>query len=104
MSDQFREIPAHIGFRIKNLFPGISDALGRGDLAEIAPGGGGPHPSHCHEGGHLFLVLDGEVDLFIEDTCHRLSCYSSMAVPAFTHHHMINNSDVTATVLGIQIT
>lgn len=103
MSNSYRDIPAHIGFQIKSLFPDLSESIGRGDLAQIEPGGGGPRPSHSHEGGHLFIVLEGEVDLYIEDVCHKMETLHTKVVPEFTMHHMINNSNTTATVLGIQL-
>lgn len=103
MSELFKEIPAHIGFQIMSLFPELSDTIGRGDLAKIAPGGGGPQPSHSHSGGHLFIVLEGEVDLYIEDVCHSIPALQSKIVPEHTLHHMRNNSNTTATVLGIQL-
>lgn len=103
MRKEYIEIPYHEGFKIRNLFSSSPDEIGRGDIAEIAPGGGGPVPSHSHPNGHLFIVIEGEVIVYIDDKTHTLSQYNSLVVPGGTRHKMINCTNNNARVLGIEL-
>lgn len=99
----FKTVPNHHGFYLKNLFGRESDAICRGDLAHINPGGFGPANSHCHNNAHLFIVLQGVVEVEIDDNRHRVSQYESLIVPGGATHKMFNNSESTATVIGIEL-
>lgn len=103
MTSNFKTVPNHHGFSLKNLFGRESDAICRGDLAHIQPGGYGPAESHCHDSAHLFLVLDGVVEVEIDNRIHTISQYESLIVPGGATHKMFNNSDNMATVIGIEL-
>lgn len=103
MNSEFKELTGHKDFKIKKLFDHENNLIGRGDIAEIEPGGGGPFPSHIHEHGHLFIVLKGEVDVSIDNDQFTVHENSSIKVPGNTKHSMINNSKRTSRVLGITV-
>lgn len=103
MTSNFKTVPNHHGFSLKNLFGREGDAICRGDLAHIQPGGYGPAESHFHDNAHLFIVLDGVVEVKIDDNTHRVSQYESLIVPGGATHKMFNNSESIATVIGIEL-
>ncbi|MEM7543520.1 MAG: cupin domain-containing protein [Pseudomonadota bacterium] len=61
--------------------------------------GGGP-PNHSHPWDEAFYVLEGEVEVSIEDQVHVLSTGGFIQIPANTVH-AYKNLSATATILGI---
>ncbi|WP_119394495.1 cupin domain-containing protein [Salinibius halmophilus] len=92
----------HPGFSFQPLFKQVED-LKRGDLALIAPGGRGPLPPHQHNSAHLFVVLTGTIDVWIEQAKHSVNQHETIYVPANRQHTMHNPTQHTARVLGIEL-
>lgn len=103
METEFKEIKGHKKFKIKNLFHEQNGVIGQGDIAIIEPGGGGPFPSHTHNHGHLFVVLEGTIDITINEDLFTVSENESFKVPGKVNHTMTNNSNSTSRILGIKL-
>jgi transcriptional regulator with XRE-family HTH domain len=79
----------------------------RADVSEhtLAPGAttGGPDDPPLHEPGsrETAVVLEGDVDLFIDGERHQLDAGDSVTFDADLPHHFENNGDVDARLLAV---
>jgi quercetin dioxygenase-like cupin family protein len=58
------------------------------------PAGSGPVP-HCHPWDEIYLMLDGELDVWIDGEVQRLGAGSVVHIPSPTVHHYRNVGDDT---------
>lgn len=92
----------HINFRALKLFDKIGPVLDI-SIAYIDPNGGGPIQSHTHQHSHLFIVLEGEVIIKVENIEKTLNTNNSFLVKGNTHHSVWNVSNLRCIMLGISI-
>ena len=71
MANEFITPEGHTAFLAKKLFDGMGKIYW-GAVAYIEKGGGGPAGNHTHSDNHIFIVVDGEVEIFLEDTPHAV--------------------------------
>ena len=80
--------------------PGEATA-GRYALIDMhVPPGGGPDP-HRHACEELFLVVEGEIELFFRDQHVRAPTGAAVNVPANAPHMFKNRGDMAARVLNV---
>jgi len=95
--------PGHVLFSAMRLAGRIDAQIADCSIARIDPGGGGPMPEHTHAHDHLFVVLDGSVEIRMNGTATTLPAHQSMLVPGDALHSVWNASQAPAKVLGISL-
>src|SRR5262245_28519445 len=93
-------------------FLGYGRPLGAGQVAlnlrVLAPGATNVPPGHEASGGHshdtteeIYFVVDGEVDVKLDDEVVTLKARDAVLIPATTKRSFRNNSDAEAAVAMI---
>ncbi len=95
--------PNHKNFKAVLLAKDIDENIMDCAIAYIEPNGGGPLPSHTHSHDHLFTVIEGSIQIKIEDKEINLSEGMSLRVNGKKLHSIWNISEKIAKVLGISI-
>lgn len=99
---EFITPPNHKGFLAKKLF----DENGKikwGAIAYIDKNGGGPEGNHTHEENHIFIVVDGEARVMLDDQAVIVRKNESFFVNGMTPHSIWNNTDQTTVVIKISV-
>lgn len=102
MADEFMTPEGHTGFLAKKLF----NEMGRihwGALAYIEPGGGGPAGNHTHSDNHIFIVVEGEVEIFLKDAPHIVKKDEMFFVDGMIPHSIWNHGSETAKVIKLSV-
>ncbi|MCH1952329.1 cupin domain-containing protein [Enterocloster sp. OA13] len=92
--------PNHKGFSAKRLF----DENGKikwGAIAYIDVNGGGPEGNHTHKEDHIFIVVDGEARIMLDDKAVIVKKNESVFVNGMTPHSIWNNANQTTVVIKI---
>ena len=92
--------PGHRDFSAKKLFEG-GGALQWGAVAYIQPGGGGPEGGHTHPEDHIFLVMEGQVQVLLGDREATVRQDESLFVDGMVPHSIWNRSDSAAKVVKL---
>lgn len=90
----------HKGFSAKKFF----DENGKikwGAIAYIEKGGGGPEGNHTHSDNHIFIVVDGEAKVILDDKEVIVKKNESYFVDGMVPHSIWNNADRTTVVIKI---
>ncbi len=95
--------PNHKNFKAILLAKDIDENIIDCTIAYIEPNGGGPSPCHVHSHDHLFTVIEGNIQIEIEDKTVTLSEGMSLKVNGKKLHSVWNFNKKTAKVLGISI-
>ncbi len=95
--------PNHKNFKAKLLAKDIDESIVDCAIAYIEPNGGGPSPCHTHSHDHLFTVIEGNIQIKIEDKKINLSEGMSLRVNGKKLHSVWNISGKTAKVMGVSI-
>lgn len=86
----------------KKLFNETS-AIHWGALAYIEANGGGPAGNHTHSDNHIFIVVDGEVEIILGNTSHIVKKDESIFVDGMIPHSIWNRGAETAKVIKISV-
>lgn len=102
MANEFITPEGHTAFLAKKLFDGMGK-IHWGAVAYIEKGGGGPAGNHTHSDNHIFIVVDGEVEIFLEDTPHAVKKDEMFFVDGMVPHSIWNHGETTAKVIKISV-
>lgn len=102
MANDFITPEGHTAFLAKKLF-GDMGKIHWGAVAYIEKGGGGPTGNHTHSDNHIFIVVDGEVEIFLEDTPHAVKKDEMFFVDGMVPHSIWNHGETTAKVIKISV-
>lgn len=92
----------HVKFHAKKLFSNAGEILD-GSIAYLEPTGGGPIEVHTHEHNHLFIVIDGEAKVLLDDKEIIIKKDESFLVQGNIPHSVWNNINVTTIMVGLSI-
>lgn len=101
MGDNFITPEGHAGFHAKKLFDGTGE-IQWGAVAYIEPGGG-PKGNHTHSDNHIFVVVDGEVEIVLGDASHIVGKDEMFFVDGMIPHSIWNHGGETAKVMKISV-
>lgn len=102
MQEGFVSPPDHIGFAAKRLFGACGEIID-GAIACIEPGGGGPTRQHTHRHDHLFVVMQGEAVIHLDDDEIVLHLHDAYLVRGSVPHSVENRTSGTVVMLGISV-
>jgi len=88
------------GVMLERLVPNGKGHLLQGNIHIVAPGGGSMGPMR-HEGDEVGYVLEGRLDLSIDDVLHELGPGDSFAFPSNLAHTYRNPGSEVARVIWI---
>jgi transcriptional regulator with XRE-family HTH domain len=93
------------GHEVEELTPPLPGQRADVSLHTLAPGAatGGPDDPPLHEPGsrETAVVLEGEVDLFIDGERHQLAAGDSVTYDADLPHHLENNGKAAARLVAV---
>ncbi len=95
--------PNHRDFKAVLLAKDIDENIMDCAIAYIEKNGGGPFPAHTHSHDHLFTVIEGDIQIKIEEKNINLSEGMSIRVVGERLHSVCNIGKKTAKVMGISI-
>ena len=98
--NEFMTPEGHRGFSAKKLFDRMGE-IQWGAIAYIEKGGGGPENNHTHSDNHIFIVVDGEVQVVLGDEETVVEKNESLFVDGMIPHSIWNNGEKTAVVIKI---
>lgn len=102
MENTFITPEGHKGFLAKKLF----NEMGKihwGALAYIEKDGGGPEGNHTHSDNHIFIVVEGEVEVILDNQSHIVKKDEMFFVDGMIPHSIWNHSTDTAKVIKISV-
>ena len=102
MDNSFVTPEGHKNFKAKILF----NEMGKiqwGAVAYIEKNGGGPEGNHTHSDNHIFIVVDGEVEVFLNEESHIVKTDDMFFVDGMIPHSIWNHGETTAKVIKISI-
>ena len=102
MGNAFITPEGHTGFLAKKLF----NEMGRihwGALAYIEKDGGGPAGNHTHPDNHIFIVVEGEVEIILDQESHVVKKDEMFFVDGMIPHSIWNHGADTAEVIKISV-
>ena len=102
MDNSFITPKGHKNFKAKILF-NETGKIQWGAVADIEKNGGGPEGNHTHSDNHIFIVVDGEVKVFLNDEIHIVKKDEMFFVDGMIPHSIWNNGDTTAKVIKISV-
>lgn len=94
--------PNHIYFQSKKLFSDTGQ-ITDGSIAYLDPKGGGPLEVHTHEHNHLFIVVEGEAKILLDDKEIIIRKDESYLVDGSIPHAVWNNTNSVTKMVGISI-
>ena len=99
----FAPVPGHVGFLAKRVFDRAGRVLDV-SVAHLDPGGGGPEPAHRHpERDHLFIALEGTLEVRTPEGVHRFGPDEACLVKGETLHEIWNSDAGPAVVVGVTL-
>ena len=98
-----KEVGGHEGFMARSLVD-LPDKDVTVRLLNVAPGGIGPVPAHSHLDTHFFLVLEGMLELRIDDQTYTVPSGSCIEVPPGKTHQLRCDGEKEMKVLAIKWT
>lgn len=102
MENIFITPEGHQSFLAKKLF----NEMGRiqwGAIAYIEKDGGGPEGNHTHRDNHIFIVVEGEVEVILENEPHIVKKDEMFFVDGMIPHSIWNRGNDRAKVLKISV-
>lgn len=102
MENNFITPEGHVGFHAKKLFNEMGH-IQWGALAYIEKDGGGPVGNHTHSEHHLFIVVEGEVEILLEDNVHIVKKDEIFFVDGRIPHSIWNRKAESAKVIKLSI-
>ncbi|MDR2937544.1 MAG: cupin domain-containing protein, partial [Prevotellaceae bacterium] len=97
--EDFVAPPNHVNFLAKKLFGSCGEIID-GSIAYLQPHGGGPVEVHTHAHNHLFVVVQGQAKIKLNDTEKTLNPNESFLVEGSIPHSVWNNTDTTTIMVG----
>lgn len=94
--------PNHVNFLAKKLFGNCGEIID-GSIAYLEPNGGGPIELHTHAHSHLFILIQGQAKIILNDTEKILNANESFLVNGNIPHSVWNNTDQTTVIVGISV-
>lgn len=94
--------PNHINFKAKKLFENCGEIVD-GSIAYITVGGGGPTEKHTHQHNHLFIVVQGEAKILLDQETVIVKKNESFLVNGMIPHSVWSNSDDETVMIGITV-
>ncbi len=94
--------PNHVKFVAKKLF-GDCGKIIDGAIAYLEPNGGGPIELHTHKHSHLFIVIQGQAKIIMNEKEKILNSNESFLVEGGIPHSIWNNTDTTTIMVGISV-
>lgn len=94
--------PNHIHFLAKKLFSECGHIID-GSIAYLEPDGGGPVDLHTHEHSHLFVVVEGQIRIYLGDSVKIVNSNESFLVDGSIPHSVWNNIQTRSVVIGISV-
>ena len=99
----FMTPPDHTNFYAKKMF-GSSGEILDGSIAYIYENGGGPLKNHVHfNHNHLFIVVEGQAKIILEDDEIILNENESFLVKGSIPHSVWNNIKGKTVMIGLTI-
>ena len=92
----------HVNFLAKKLFENCGEIID-GSIAYMEPNGGGPTKLHTHAHSHLFIVIQGQAKIKLENTEKILNPNESFLVAGNIPHSVWNNTNTTTIMVGISV-
>lgn len=92
----------HKDFLAKKLFDRMG-SIQWGALAYIEPNGGGPQGNHTHPEDHIFIVVEGQVEVMLGEQGRAVGKDEMFYVHGRTPHSIWNRSGKTAKVIKISV-
>ena len=102
MENAFMTPEGHVGFHAKKLFPEMGK-IQWGAVAYIEKDGGGPAGNHTHSDNHIFIVVDGEVEVVLGQETHAVKKDEMFFVDGMIPHSIWNRGEDTAKVIKISV-
>lgn len=102
MDDLFITPEGHKGFLAKKLFQEMGE-IQWGAIAYIEKQGGGPEGNHTHSENHIFIVVEGEVEIILKDQSHIVKKDETFFVNGKIPHSIWNHGCVVAKVIKISV-
>lgn len=102
MKEGFLTPPNHINFAAKKLFGSMGEIID-GSIACIDLQGGGPIEKHTHEHNHLFIVVDGEAKVFLDDKTVIIKKDEAYLVNGKIPHSVWNNINAKTVMIGLSV-
>lgn len=100
--DGFMTPEGHQGFLAKKLFDRMG-SIQWGALAYIEKNGGGPAGNHTHPEDHIFIVVEGQVEIMLGGQAHKVQKDEMFYVNGMTPHSILNREELTAKVIKISV-
>ncbi|MFC1825379.1 cupin domain-containing protein [Thermodesulfobacteriota bacterium] len=96
-----KDVSGHEGFVARSML-NLPEKKISVRVLSVTPGGIGPVPAHSHSDTHLFLVLEGQLELDIEGSLHLVPSGSCIEVPPNRQHQLRCSGEFEMTVLAIK--
>lgn len=94
--------PNHVNFQAKKLFEECGHIVD-GSIAYISLNGGGPIEKHTHQHNHLFIVVQGEAKILLDNETVIVKENESFLVKGTIPHSVWNNTDSETVMIGITV-
>lgn len=94
--------PAHVNFKAKKLFENGGHIID-GSIAYISLNGGGPTEKHTHKHNHLFIVVQGEAKILLDNETVIVKKDESFLVNGMIPHSVWNNIESETVMIGISV-
>jgi len=98
-----KEVGGHQGFTARSLVD-LPDKDITVRLLNVTPGGIGPVPAHSHPDTHFFLVLEGTLELKVDDKLYTVQSGSCVEVTPGKTHQLRCGGEKEMKVLAIKWT
>lgn len=102
MENIFITPEGHKGFYAKKLFNEMGE-IQWGAVAYIEKGGGGPEGNHTHSDNHIFIIVDGEVEIVLGNETHIVKKDEMFFVDGMIPHSIWNHGTNVAKVIKISV-
>lgn len=102
MREGFLTPPNHVNFVAKKLFGSMGEIID-GSIAYIDLQGGGPIEKHTHEHNHLFIVVDGEAKVILDDNTVIIKKDEAYLVNGKIPHSVWNNINAKTVMIGLSV-
>ena len=94
--------PAHVNFKAKKLFENCGRIID-GSVAYLTLNGGGPTEKHTHKHNHLFIVVQGEAKILLDNETVIVKKDESFLVNGMIPHSVWNNIENETVMIGISV-
>jgi quercetin dioxygenase-like cupin family protein len=71
-------------------------------LIDVSAGGKGPVPPHSHPDTHFFIVIEGRLDLAVDETIYPVPSGHCAEVPPNSMHQLRCADDASMKILAIK--